>query len=95
LCLELGQVHVQGGREQQQRQHALQQYFAEVDGAQERIGAGAKVMKQPDRIEPDQAQRNQECDRHHADGGRQADPALVQVGQQGGDGEADRGYVEH
>jgi hypothetical protein len=95
MAAQLRQLHMHRPREQQQRQHALQQHLAEVDRAHERLRHRARRVGEAGRVQPADRERHDERDRHHAHGGRQPDEAMVEVREQGGGRETDGDDVQH
>ena len=86
---------MQRAGKQQQRQHALHEHVGEIDRAQQRLFVLAQAVRHAQRVQPDERQREDQRGHHHADRRRQADEAMVQVGQQRGDDQAGGGNVEH
>ncbi len=80
--------------EQQRGQEPGHQHFGEVDAADDFLH-----LHLEDRIaqfrQPLDDQREHQRRGHHADGRRQADEAVVHVGEQGGQGNECRDEIEH
>ncbi|MNZ38934.1 hypothetical protein D3C78_564200 [compost metagenome] len=67
--------------EQQKRQHPVHQQVIEVDLVHQPFDAFFKA-READQAKPLQHQREQQCRDHHADGGGQADKAVIDVGEE-------------
>jgi len=86
---------MQGAGEQQQGQHALHQDVGKIDRAQEGFFIVAQTVHDVEGIQPDQQQREAERGDHDSDRSRQADKAVVQVGEECGDDETGCGDIQH
>ncbi len=85
-----GQIDMQCAGEKEERQHAPHQHPGEIH----RGHHGLLVLAgraQPEVIQADETEGDRHGDGHHADGGRQADHPVIDVGEQGGDDEAPDG----
>jgi len=85
---------VQRAGEQQEREHPVHQQIAEVDLVHQRFDAILEAWV-ADETQALQDQREHQSSDHHADGRRQADEAEVHVGEQCGEANECRDYLEH
>ena len=93
LCrLRLSEVHVEGAREEQEPEHAVQEGFVEVDPPDQR--AGPLTHGRHDRPDHGEDGGEEQRDGHQADRRGQPQQAKVQVAEQRHQDDQDRDQVE-
>ncbi len=75
---------MQGSREQQEAEHPVQHRFVEIDTAHHQLHFGCDIPAQrPQQVE---SEGEQQRDQHDPDGGGQTQETVVEIAEDGGDG---------
>ena len=88
------EVNVKGAREKEHRQHPLHEDVGEIDRLEQRPLLLPRC-RHPHPLEPHDAERRHQRNRHHADRGGQPEHLAVEPGSAGSEDEDDGGDIEH